>query len=275
MEEVTTKKKKPNFKTRICSIFKASACSSTAKAIFDDVQPPVFLASNPLHFDESTLFNLHLSHSGIKEEVERRDVFFYDARGKKKKKNKKKKKKLYSNPYGFTSSSSSFSCDDGGGGEDGDGVFSSDNGEEETGTLLSSRSFSSDSSDFYYNSSLCGKKGVSRTPRKKPSRRESRRHDCTGHGFRPLVSISSTTSSKKDKKKQAMIIGDGVPVAKNTSDPYADFRISMLEMIFEKQIFGKEELDHLLRSFLALNSHDHHSIIEEVFHDICEVLFIN
>ncbi|CAA6665969.1 unnamed protein product [Spirodela intermedia] len=90
-------------------------------------------------------------------------------------------------------------------------------------------------------------------------------------GFRPLVSISSSLSSSLS----ANLRKEGFAVEKRSSDPYKDFRGSMVEMIVEKQIFGATELEHLLRSYLALNDLRHHPIIVQVFSEIWEALFGN
>lgn len=68
-------------------------------------------------------------------------------------------------------------------------------------------------------------------------------------------------------------VKDSFAVVKRSSDPYNDFRSSMVEMIVEKKIFGVKELEHLLQCFLSLNSHHHHRIIVHVFMEIYEALF--
>ncbi|KAB1669778.1 hypothetical protein ES319_1Z011400v1 [Gossypium barbadense] len=70
-------------------------------------------------------------------------------------------------------------------------------------------------------------------------------------------------------------VKDSFAVVKRSSDPYNDFRTSMVEMIVERQIFAAEDLEQLLQCFLSLNSHHHHGIIVEVFTEICETLFSN
>lgn len=64
-------------------------------------------------------------------------------------------------------------------------------------------------------------------------------------------------------------------VVKRSTDPYDDFRTSMVEMIVEKQIFGARDLEGLLETFLSLNSSHHHRVIVEVFTEICDALFSN
>lgn len=62
-------------------------------------------------------------------------------------------------------------------------------------------------------------------------------------------------------------------VVKKSEDPYEDFRLSMVEMILERQIFGAVQLQELLQCFLALNSRQHHSVIVQVFLEIYATLF--
>lgn len=65
---------------------------------------------------------------------------------------------------------------------------------------------------------------------------------------------------------------DGFAISKDSSDPYEDFRASMVDMIVEKEIFGVEELENLVECFLSLNDEEHHKVIIEVFAEIWEVL---
>ncbi|KAI8565522.1 hypothetical protein RHMOL_Rhmol03G0266500 [Rhododendron molle] len=62
-------------------------------------------------------------------------------------------------------------------------------------------------------------------------------------------------------------------VKKRSSDPYDDFRNSMVEMIVERQIFGARDLEDLLETFLSLNSYHHHGVIVQVFTEIWNALF--
>nr|XP_016470866.1 PREDICTED: transcription repressor OFP4-like [Nicotiana tabacum] len=99
----------------------------------------------------------------------------------------------------------------------------------------------------------------------------------TGRNHRKIKKLSLISSNKVG---QFSIVIDGrneesIAVEKNTSDPYNDFRTSMVEMIVEKQIFGVEDLQRLLHCFLQLNSPSFHKIIFGVFSEICETLFTN
>ncbi|CAN8300698.1 unnamed protein product [Cochlearia groenlandica] len=76
-------------------------------------------------------------------------------------------------------------------------------------------------------------------------------------------SFSSEYSSK----------AESFAVVKKSKDPYEDFRTSMVEMIVERQIFGKNELQELLQCFLTLNSLQHHKVIVQVFLEIYSTLF--
>ncbi|XP_027344242.1 transcription repressor OFP8-like [Abrus precatorius] len=114
--------------------------------------------------------------------------------------------------------------------------YSSDE-EDETDTLFSSKSLSSDSSR---------------------SRRRRRENDRSSDmGVLPLHGK----------------VKDTFAVVKRSSDPYNDFRTSMVEMIVEKQIFSPGDLENLLQCFLSLNSYHHHKIIVQVFTEIWEALF--
>ncbi|XP_061343823.1 transcription repressor OFP8 [Gastrolobium bilobum] len=118
--------------------------------------------------------------------------------------------------------------------------YSSDDEDDETDTLFSSKSLSSDSS---------------RSRRRHPSRRKNDR--SSEMGVLPLHGK----------------VKDTFAVVKRSSDPYNDFRTSMVEMIVEKQIFSPADLENLLQCFLSLNSDHHHKIIVEVFTEIWEALF--
>lgn len=73
-------------------------------------------------------------------------------------------------------------------------------------------------------------------------------------------------------RRRSMEVGDGLAVVKRSSDPYSDFRTSMVEMIVEKEIFAAEDLEKLLQCFLSLNSYHHHKVIIQAFAEIWEAL---
>ena len=123
--------------------------------------------------------------------------------------------------------------------------------EDETDTLFSSKSLSSDSSES--------------------RRRRSRRKRHAARRKRSGTFMSSEMGPMPLKGK----VKDSFAVVKKSSDPYNDFRLSMVEMIVEKQIFAAKDLEQLLQCFLSLNSYHHHKVIVEVFMEIWEALFCN
>ncbi|KAM0929727.1 hypothetical protein ACQ4PT_001429 [Festuca glaucescens] len=68
-------------------------------------------------------------------------------------------------------------------------------------------------------------------------------------------------------------IEESVAVVKESADPLADFRRSMLQMIVEKEIVGGDELRELLHRFLSLNAAHHHHLILRAFAEIWEEVF--
>lgn len=68
-------------------------------------------------------------------------------------------------------------------------------------------------------------------------------------------------------------VEESVAVVKESADPLADFRRSMLQMIVEKEIVGGEELRELLHRFLSLNAPHHHHLILRAFAEIWEEVF--
>ncbi|XP_022883263.1 transcription repressor OFP8-like [Olea europaea var. sylvestris] len=98
-----------------------------------------------------------------------------------------------------------------------------------------------------------------------------------GNGFK--AGARSRRAQRKIPKEGLMTLQEGVKdslaVVKRSSDPYTDFRTSMVEMIVEKQIFTAKELENLLQCFLSLNSYHHHRVIIEVFYEILEAFFVS
>lgn len=68
-------------------------------------------------------------------------------------------------------------------------------------------------------------------------------------------------------------VRESYAVVKKSADPREDFKSSMMEMILEKQMFERKDLEQLLQCFLSLNSAHHHGIIVQAFSEIWEVLF--
>ncbi|KHN19912.1 transcription repressor OFP6-like [Glycine soja] len=66
---------------------------------------------------------------------------------------------------------------------------------------------------------------------------------------------------------------NSVAIEKDSSNPYHDFRHSMLQMIFEKEIESEDDLQDLLQCFLQLNAQCHHHVIVKAFNEICKEAF--
>lgn len=68
-------------------------------------------------------------------------------------------------------------------------------------------------------------------------------------------------------------VKESFAIVKKSEDPYEDFKSSMMEMILEKKIFEKNDLEQLLQCFLSLNAKNCHGVIVEAFSEIWETLF--
>jgi uncharacterized protein (TIGR01568 family) len=66
--------------------------------------------------------------------------------------------------------------------------------------------------------------------------------------------------------------GVGVAVEKESSDPRADFRESMVQMVVEMGLCGWDDLRCMLRRLLALNAPRHHAAILAAFAEVCAQL---
>ncbi|TQD71049.1 hypothetical protein C1H46_043417 [Malus baccata] len=85
----------------------------------------------------------------------------------------------------------------------------------------------------------------------------------------PSDSAESTNpKNTKISSPNTMKVHDSIAVVKESNDPYKDFRQSMLQMIVEKQIYSKDDMQELLSCFLELNSASHHDVIIRAFTQI-------
>ncbi|XP_061376289.1 transcription repressor OFP6-like [Gastrolobium bilobum] len=82
-----------------------------------------------------------------------------------------------------------------------------------------------------------------------------------------------TTNKNHGIPKPTTKLVDSIAVEKESKDPYNDFRYSMLQMIFEREIFSEIDLQELLECFLQLNPQCHHQVIVEAFIETCEEAF--
>ncbi|KAK1357557.1 Transcription repressor [Heracleum sosnowskyi] len=132
----------------------------------------------------------------------------------------------------------------------------------------SSRSFSSDSSAEFH--------PILEKPRKK-KKKKKKRGGCVTNGLCRL-SISSSPARLSVFKKLIPTVVEGkvkdsFAVVKKSEDPYEDFKKSMMDMIWEKQMFEEADLEQLLECFLSLNSPRHHKVIVEAFAEIWNAMF--
>ncbi|KAF5766665.1 putative transcription factor OFP family [Helianthus annuus] len=84
----------------------------------------------------------------------------------------------------------------------------------------------------------------------------------------PNISDATQTRSSRSVQGFGWLAGDSLAVEKDSSDPYVDFKESMLQMIMEKEIYGEDDLRELLNCFLQLNSPHYHPIIIGAFTEI-------
>ncbi|KAM3350067.1 hypothetical protein ACQJBY_022711 [Aegilops geniculata] len=157
----------------------------------------------------------------------------------------------------------------------------------ETTTLFSSLSFSSDStSEFYHtNSTNASRKSHRNAPRTAPRRALPSARDPPD-ALQPRVNLATKhhhcKNSKREEEANAIkkmvveetgAIGVGMAVVKRSSNPYADFRSSMVEMVVERRIASVGKMEELLESYLSLNSPEHHPAIIAAFEDVWEAVF--
>ncbi|KAJ0815860.1 putative transcription factor OFP family [Helianthus annuus] len=253
-----------NFKLKISKLFQSSFTSCRTKHTSDVVEQPFFFPENRHHRHLIDLFSPKpqpISSSSHKPTTQLPLTKLSDEKNhfpaaivagkpqshRKNPKSTKKKKPHHRKPLkvnNFQSSidNSYYNC------------CSSDDDDDQIDdetTLFSSRSFSSDSSVSFRN------RGVQRKKNKKGVVGGA----CKGRKATDVIPI------------KGKFVKDSVAVVKKSNDPHEDFRVSMLEMIVERQIFGEEDLENLLKCFLSLNSEEHHRVICQVFTEIWETLF--
>ncbi|KAK1410978.1 hypothetical protein QVD17_37521 [Tagetes erecta] len=87
----------------------------------------------------------------------------------------------------------------------------------------------------------------------------------------PITSDDTTTQTVRSSRAVqgfGWLGGNSLAVEKDSSDPYVDFRDSMLQMIMERDIYREDDLRELLNCFLQLNSPCYHAIIVGAFTEI-------
>ncbi|XP_062196965.1 transcription repressor OFP8-like [Phragmites australis] len=80
------------------------------------------------------------------------------------------------------------------------------------------------------------------------------------------------TKKRYEKLAAAAEEGVGVAVEKESSDPRADFRDSMVQMVVEMGLCDWDGLRCMLRRLLALNAPRHHAAILTAFAEVCTQL---
>jgi len=127
---------------------------------------------------------------------------------------------------------------------------------------------------------------ISRNTHQKPNNLSSKASSTTSMEHVDEEEFTSTTVSESETlhdpnninnndnvglKRSPLV--DSVAIEKDSSNPYHDFRHSMLQMIFEKEIESEDDLQDLLQCFLHLNAPCHHHVIVKAFNAICEEAF--
>ncbi|EOA21692.1 hypothetical protein CARUB_v10002117mg [Capsella rubella] len=67
-------------------------------------------------------------------------------------------------------------------------------------------------------------------------------------------------------------IDESVAMAKESNNPFEDYKKSMNQMIEERDIETEDDLKELLRCFLDINPSPHHNLIVRAFVDVCSHL---
>ncbi|KAG6419272.1 hypothetical protein SASPL_121488 [Salvia splendens] len=90
-----------------------------------------------------------------------------------------------------------------------------------------------------------------------------------------IQALEGMKSKKKERERESeeeaaegSTIYNSFAVVKSSFNPHQDFRDSMVEMIQEKGIRHREELQELLACYLTLNSDRHHDLIINVFQQV-------
>ncbi|CAO2167146.1 unnamed protein product [Urochloa humidicola] len=101
--------------------------------------------------------------------------------------------------------------------------------------------------------------------RRRQQRRRRRRATTGGSTARHGVVAEGEGEQEEDGWRVAR---ESVAVAVDSSEPYEDFRESMVQMVVEKEIYAWDDLNDLLHQFLSLNSPRHHPLILHAFADL-------
>ncbi|KAL3828605.1 hypothetical protein ACJIZ3_017407 [Penstemon smallii] len=102
----------------------------------------------------------------------------------------------------------------------------------------------------------------------KPNQRPSSSASSCGGDYTSTTFSINIDTSPHEYYQDCTKIRDSFAVVKDSDDPYQDFRQSMLQMIFEKEIYSRDGLQQLLQCFLQLNPRHHHETIIGAFMEI-------
>ncbi|XP_055804594.1 transcription repressor OFP7-like [Solanum dulcamara] len=167
------------------------------------------------------------------------------------------------------------------------------NEDEETETLVSSSrscfDFSTDDSSTDFNphlETICETTTMRRRHKRNTTTKKKLKHSRPSFSSSKGRRSSVSTSSDSELPARLSVFKKLIPcsvdgkvkesfaIVKKSQDPYEDFKRSMMEMILEKEMFEKNELEQLLQCFLSLNGKHYHGVIVEAFSDIWETLFL-
>lgn len=91
--------------------------------------------------------------------------------------------------------------------------------------------------------------------------------------FSPSSFSPSDDNSNEIRIGAAGRLEESIVVVKESDNPLDDFKKSMLQMIVENEIAGKDEMEELLQRFLLLNSLENHDIIVRAFTELWKEVF--
>ncbi|KAM3412613.1 hypothetical protein ACQJBY_004003 [Aegilops geniculata] len=95
-------------------------------------------------------------------------------------------------------------------------------------------------------------------------------YEATAKASAPAATKKAGSNPAKKRREEEEEVG--VAVEKESSDPRADFRDSMVRMVVEMGLCDSDGLRSMLRRLLALNAPPHHAAILAAFADLCAQL---
>lgn len=119
--------------------------------------------------------------------------------------------------------------------------------------------------EFQKESAYISRRFRSRKVKQNRKKAHGPRSECR---IQALEGIKSKKKEREEEAAESSTIYSSFAVVKSSSDPQQDFRESMVEMIEEKGIRRREELQELLACYLTLNCDGHHDLIINVFQQV-------